>query len=106
MNPGLLIVLLFLAFIATKGTVQYLLGTLFEKIEKLKPYSWLLAYASAGVGIALCWYYDMDALADLISACGYPTAHSTIGNILTGILVGQGASFVHDMWKKYFKLHT
>jgi hypothetical membrane protein len=60
MNLALFVPLMFLAFVATEGVVEYLLGTLFDKIAKIKPYSWALMYVSAGVGIFLAFFYNYN----------------------------------------------
>lgn len=102
MNPGLLIVLLAFAFIATNGTVEYFVGTIFDKVEKLKPLKWLLMYVSAIFGVVLTAYYSIDAMAALLTAAGFPAETSWFGIGLTGVLVGRGANFIADLWSKYF----
>lgn len=86
--------LMFLAFVATEGVVEYLAGRLFEKIEKLKPYDWLLMYLSAAVGIALAFWYRLDILALWLGE-----VYSPVGVVITGVLVGRGANTINTVAK-------
>jgi len=85
-----------LAFIVTEGTVEFLLGVPFDKIAFLKPYKWLLMYASAGLGIFLAIYYSIDPMTL------FSLPQSTVGCIIGGILIGRGANFINDIWQKFF----
>lgn len=103
MNPLWMIFIMFLAFIVTEGTVEYLLGTAFDKIERLKPYKWLLMYASAGLGIFIAAYYSIDMIYLLASELGIPgVSVGPVGIAATGILMGRGANFVNDLWQRFF----
>ena len=96
MSPANLVVLMFLAFVVTEGTVEYLLGTAFDKIEALNPFKWLLMYVSAGLGIFLAFYYAID----ILSMIGLP--EGPVGYAATGILLGRGANFINDLWQRFF----
>lgn len=91
-NPFLYVALTVLAFVATEGVVEYLLGEIFKRIEKLAPYSWTLKYASAAVGVFLTFYYALDAM----TLVGLPA--SPVGTVITGVIVGRGANVVHDLF--------
>lgn len=93
MEPLMFAQLMLLAFVATEGVVEYLLGTIFEKFAKLTPYSWVLKYVSALVGIGLAFFYRLDA----ISLVGLPV--SPVGTIITGVFVGRGANFINDLFE-------
>ena len=99
-NLGLFAVLMFFGFIATEGCVEYFLGKLFEKIAKLTPLAWVLMYVSLGVGLFLASAFQIDGIL-LIFAITSPTM-PWLGIVLTGIVIGRGANFVADVWKKYF----
>ena len=103
----LLAAALFFGFMATEGTVEYLLGTLFERLTgkkddagnptyPLRPYSWTLMYASVAVGIFLAFHYALDIPSVVL---GLPA--SPVGVILTGIVIGRGANFVSDVWSRF-----
>ena len=96
---GLFAVLMFFGFIATEGCVEYFLGTLFEKVPKLTPLSWVLMYVSLGVGVFLAYAFQLDAVAKVFSITS-PTM-PWLGTGLTGVVIGRGANFVADVWKKY-----
>ena len=99
-NLGLFAVLMFFGFIATDGCVEYFLGKLFEKVKKLTPFSWVLMYVSLGVGLFLAYAFQIDGIL-LIFGITSPTM-PWLGIALTGVVIGRGANFVADVWKKYF----
>ena len=57
----------------------------------------LLRYVAAAVGILLCWLYSADLLAMLDLVSPWPWA----GNIITGLIIGRGANFVHDFASRW-----
>ena len=99
-NLGLFAVLMFFGFIATEGCVEYFLGKLFEKIAKLTPFAWALMYVSLGVGLFLAYAFQIDGIL-LIFGITSPTM-PWLGVALTGVVIGRGANFVADVWKRYF----
>ncbi len=83
--------ILVLAFL-TESMVEYFLGW----IVRIKPY---LMYVSAAVGIALAIVYQLDMIAVFFKGAALtPFA----GYVLTGLVIGRGANFVHDIAKNYF----
>lgn len=100
MNAGMFVLLMFFGFMATEGTVEYLLGTPFDKIPKLSPFRWLLMYVSLAVGIGLAFYY----LLDIVALFGLAT--SWVGILLTGVIIGRGANFVSELWSKFLPKPT
>ena len=95
MDPLLFALMLFFGFMATEGAVEYILGTLFDKVVKLGPFKWMLMYVSLGLGIFLAFYYVLD----IVVLFGQP--ETPVGTVLTGIVMGRGANFVNDVWQKY-----
>ena len=96
---GLFVVLMFFGFMATEGCVEYFLGTLFERVEKLKPFAWLLMYVSLFAGLGLAFAFELDAVAKVFGITS--PAMPWLGTGLTGVVIGRGANFVADVWKKY-----
>ena len=94
--PLMFVLLLFFGFMATEGTVEYLLGTPFDKFPKLTPHKWLLMYVSLAVGEFLAFHYQLD----IVSLLGKPV--DPVGITLTGVVMGRGANFVSDLWGKFF----
>lgn len=88
----------FLGFICTEGVVEYVLGTLFDKVPALQPHKWTLMYVSMALGIALAFAYSLDLLA-LVG--GVTSSIPYLGVVLTGVLIGRGANFINDLWDKF-----
>ena len=51
-----------------------------------------LRYISAGLGMILCVLYQ----ADLLALLGLATPWPFVGWLLTGLVIGRGANWVHD----------
>jgi hypothetical protein len=62
----------------------------------------LLRYVAAAVGILLCWIYNADlrAVAGL-AMVGLVSPWPWVGNIVTGLIIGRGANFVHDFASRW-----
>ena len=99
---GYFAIALMLAFLAESMT-EYLFGTPFEKIPRLKPFRWLLMYVSAavGVGMALYWRIDIISLVSEIVETGF--GYTPFGAILSGLAIGRGASYLHGLMNDYAK---
>jgi len=95
MDPLLFVLMLFFGFMATEGTVEYVLGTPFDKFPVLTPFKWLLMYVSLALGIFLAFYYALD----MVALLGKPM--TPVGMVLTGIVMGRGANFVSDVWSRF-----
>ena len=101
----LLAVAFALAFL-TESLVEYLFGTLFDKVAKLTPLKWALMYVAAGVGVALALYWQIDLIAvianGVASMAGVEASWkvSVVGEILSGLAIGRGANFLHDFISK------
>lgn len=81
-----------LAFIG-ESTVEYLFG----RIERVKPY---LCYVALLVGVGLALAYQVDVLDAFF---GKDASVPYVGEILTGCVIGRGASFLHDFATTYLK---
>ena len=103
MNTGFLIFAMFLGFIATEGTIEYIFGTLFDKVAKLTPYKWALMYASLVVGVYLAFFYQLDMVYIVAQATGATAVSiSWVGLGATGVIIGRGANFINDVWQRFF----
>ena len=103
MEPfGVLLVIFGLAFLV-ESLVEYLVGTPFDMIPALKPYKWTLMYISMGVGIAGALVYRFDVLALLAQYVKVEINTNIFGVVLTGMMIGRGANYVHDFVMKFFK---
>lgn len=59
----------------------------------------LIRYISAGVGMLLCVAYR----ADLLALAGLATNAPVVGSLITGIVVGRGANYLHDLVSQWAK---
>ena len=57
----------------------------------------VLRYVAAAVGIALCVLYK----ADLLEMVSVTSPWPYVGNVITGIIIGRGANFVHDFASRW-----
>lgn len=73
-----------------EGMVEYVLGTIFDKLYWQK-YAWALMYVSLAAGIGLSLYYRIDLLALIADQ---PV--TLVGQLLTGLVIGRGANYLHD----------
>ena len=89
----LLATLALLGFLC-ESMVQYI----FAPIKKLDPY---LMYISLAVGVFLAAAFNINLMAAVVPGIpGTPLAYWT-GVVLTGLIIGRGANFVHDLWETY-----
>jgi len=92
--------ILFLAFLA-EGLTEYLARPVIQGLTNpdpeppAEPYTkplWLRYVAlTVGVGLAMAFR------ADLFAAIGLAAIHPWLAYVLTGILVGRGSNYVHDL---------
>ena len=102
MTTGFLIFAMFLGFIATEGTIEYIFGTLFDKIAKLTSYKWALMYLSLALGVFLAFFYQLDMVYIVAQASGATAVTASwVGLVATGVIIGRGANFVNDTWTKF-----
>jgi len=85
----------FLAFLAESLT-EYLFGTPIDKVPTLKQYRWALMYVSMLVGVGLSFAYGVD-LVNMI----FGVATSWVSVLLSGIVIGRGSNFLHELVSKY-----
>jgi hypothetical protein len=104
---SVLVIILLLAFLVESLT-EYLFGKLFDQVVKLKPYRWTLMYIAAVVGVVGCFLYGFDLLALLggflpdEGAAQAARQASWFGTLLTGLAVGRGSNYIHDLVAKFF----
>lgn len=108
---GVLGIVFLVTFIA-EAVTEYLIGQPFDKIEKLTPYKWLLAYFAAGVGVGLALFYKLDMVAlmgkylgnalKLPAEAAFANQYTAVGSVLTGLLMGRGSNYLHQFISKFF----
>jgi hypothetical protein len=90
------VAVLALAFLAESLTEYLFAGSL----SSLRLPSGLLRYIAVGVGVLLAWAYDLDITRDLLELTPRPPI---LGVVLTGVILGRGASYVHDFYGSYLR---
>ncbi len=60
----------------------------------------LIRYVAVAVGVLLAWAYDLDITRDVLGLTPRP---AEMGVILSGVVLGRGASYVHDFYSSYLR---
>lgn len=94
-------VILLLAFLV-ESLVEYLFGPVFDKIPKLTKAKWSLMYIAMAVGIAGAFVYSFDLLYLLGQFLGVEISLTPYGIVLTGMAIGRGSNYLHDILTKFF----
>ena len=82
------------AFICESLT-EYLFSDLFAALGIDGRY---LRYTASLVGVILCLAYGLDIVGD---ALGIAPRVPYLGEVLTGLMLGRGANYVHDFYTRY-----
>jgi hypothetical protein len=102
---GLLLITLLLAFMV-ETLVEFLFGELFSHIPALLPHKWLLMYIAIGAAIGMAFFYQLDLpflLAQFLEVEWEPlSCVSWPGMLASGIAIGKGSNYLHDLIKKFF----
>lgn len=99
---GTLAVIGLLAFMV-ETLVEAIIGRPIEYIPKLKPYKMLiLTYVAVVVGIAGAFVYKFDILYLLGGFVESPIPKTGFGIAITGISIGMGAAYFHQLVSKFF----
>jgi len=94
-NLQIMLLALALAFL-TESMVEYLFGQAVDHFEAAAKWRWTLMYISAIVGVGLAFYYHLDLLAMIATLEASP-----VGYLLTGLIIGRGANYLHDFVSTY-----
>ena len=60
----------------------------------------LIRYIAVVVGVVLAWAYDLDITRDVLGLTPRP---ALLGVVLSGVILGRGASYVHDFYGSYLR---
>ena len=94
-NLQIMLLALALAFL-TESMVEYLFGQAVDHFDALSKWRWALMYVAALAGVGLAFYYRLDLLA-LIGQL----EPSPVGFLLSGLIIGRGANYLHDFVSRY-----
>jgi hypothetical protein len=99
--------LAFLLAFVVESMVEYLFGQLLDNVPKLKPLQWLLVYVPLAPGIGLAFFYRIDLVwlmgqqVQATMAVELPIQISWVGMLLSGLAIGRGSNYVHDLASKF-----
>jgi hypothetical protein len=107
MNTSVLVTMgiLFLLAFLVEALVEAVFGTLFDKVPALTPYKWTLMYIAFVVGIigAFVYRFDLMYLLAVYLDDKATLTITTFGTVLTGLGIGRGSNFLHDLFMRWFK---
>jgi len=98
---GTLGIILFMAFLV-EGMVEYFFGEIANHVPALEQWKWLLMYVAAAVGIVAAFIYQFDLIALIASWLEVELNASPFGIVLTGLAIGRGANYIHQIISTYF----
>jgi TRAP-type C4-dicarboxylate transport system permease small subunit len=98
---GTLGVILFLAFLV-EAMVEYIAGQVVDHVPALQAWRWLLVYVSLAVGVLCAFIYRLDLVALLAAYLKITIEPGILGITLTGLSIGRGANFIHQIVAQYF----
>ena len=98
---AILAVTLMLAFLI-ESLVEYFVGEIANHIPAVTPFKWLIMYVAAAVGVLAAFVYQIDLISMLSDFLGVQQTSTTLGMVITGLAIGRGANFIHDLWKQFF----
>ena len=93
---------IFLASFLVEALVEATLGQVFDKVAKLAQFKWTLMYAAMVVGVVGAFIYSFDLIHLLGEWLNAPMPVHPFGEILTGLAIGRGSNFIHDLITKFF----
>jgi len=94
--------IMLLLAVVVEGLVEYFAGKPFDNIAALTPFKWTLPYIAAVVGVAGAFNYQLDLFSTLGDFLGRAVPVSALGIVLTGLAVGRGSNYLHDVVKRFF----
>ena len=98
----ILVVVLFIAFLV-ETLVEFVTAPLFNKVPILTPYKWTVMYVAIAVAITAAFLYKLDLIYMLAQFLGVDSIPQTVyGIVATGIAIGKGSNYMHDLIQKFF----
>lgn len=100
-SMAVLAVIFLLAFLVETLT-EFLFGDLFDKVPVLTPFKWALKYIAVAVGVAGAWVYQFDIVFLLGQYVGAEIAQTAFGVVITGVAIGKGSNYIHQIIGQFF----
>lgn len=98
---GILAIVFLLAFLV-ESLVEFLFGQAFAHFPAIQPYSWALMYVAAAVGVVMAFIYRLDLVYLLAQLLELKWEPNVVGFILTGLAIGRGSNYIHDLVTRFF----
>jgi hypothetical protein len=98
---GTLGIILLLAF-TLEAMIEYFLGAWFEHVPQVQKYKWLTIYIAAVAGVVGAIIYQFDLIYLIGQWLETPIKSHIFGVVLTGLAIGRGSNFIHDLIKRFF----
>lgn len=83
--------------LAIVAGLAYLVENLTEYGFQDTPLARYQKYVALGFGELLAFGFGIDILADWF---GLPSVIPSLGTALSGVMLGRGSNFIHDVWKR------
>ena len=100
--------LIFAAFVI-EAIVEYLAASWLKLV--IKSAEWravALRWTAGAIGIFFCSIWGVDLMSAVVSAFGFEPLHTQtafwFGIVMTGLMIGRGANWLHDLAKQWFGL--
>ena len=98
---GILAVIFTMAFVV-ETLVEAVTKPLLELVPVLQKFKPGLIYLAMGVGIGGAFVYHFDIFVLLGQFMGVVIIDDPLGKVLTGFVIGMGASYFHALVKRFF----
>jgi hypothetical protein len=95
-------IILLLSFLV-EALVEFLFGQFCDHIPALEPYKWLSFVFAMIAGVTGSFIYQFDLMHLVGEWLGSPIPIHAFGITLTGLAIGRGSNFIHDVISKFFK---
>jgi hypothetical protein len=102
MNVAGMLGLIFICALMVEGLVEYVFGEIANHVKTLEPYKWLTMYIALAVGVGGALVYQFDMLVVFAQWANVPIEHNVYGVVLTGLAIGRGSNYIHDLIKNAF----
>ena len=100
--------LTFVAFV-NEAIVEYLAASWLKLVIKdAERRAVVLRWTAGVIGIFFCALWGVDLMSAVVSAFGFEPLHTRMafwfGIVMTGLMIGRGANWLHDLAKTWFWL--
>ena len=98
----ILTIILLVAFLI-ETLVEFVFADVFLKIPGAAQWKWTVKYIAISVAIYAAFLYQFDLISLLAQLLEGPVIEiSTFGLIVTGVAIGKGSNYLHDVFKRFF----